>query len=129
MTARSVSGSSPVNCAGYSRPSGKFTVIEFAECTTWLLVRMNPSGVIMKPEPLPLSSRVPRGRFMRCFTSMFTTAGPTRARSEEHTSELQSRRDLVSRLLLEKKKKKIITYQFIKKKKKNKRHLTETSKH
>src|SRR6266496_4935562 len=29
-----------------------------------------------------------------------------RARSEEHTSELQSRRDLVCRLLLEKKKKK-----------------------
>src|SRR5690349_23887525 len=32
------------------------------------------------------------------------TRGP--ARSEEHTSELQSRRDLVCRLLLEKKKKK-----------------------
>src|SRR6266496_4605039 len=32
--------------------------------------------------------------------------GPDRPRSEEHTSELQSRRDLVCRLLLEKKKKK-----------------------
>src|SRR6267378_6994540 len=32
--------------------------------------------------------------------------GPARRRSEEHTSELQSRRDLVCRLLLEKKKKK-----------------------
>src|SRR5690349_22115796 len=31
-------------------------------------------------------------------------------RSEEHTSELQSRRDLVCRLLLEKKKKKFYTY-------------------
>src|SRR5215469_18473288 len=31
--------------------------------------------------------------------------GCNRARSEEHTSELQSRRDLVCRLLLEKKKK------------------------
>src|SRR5690349_21962889 len=31
---------------------------------------------------------------------------PGHARSEEHTSELQSRRDLVCRLLLEKKKKK-----------------------
>src|SRR5882724_12467155 len=40
---------------------------------------MKPSGVIIKPEPLPLSSRVPRGRLMRCFTSMFTTAGATRA--------------------------------------------------
>src|SRR5438874_3037104 len=33
-----------------------------------------------------------------------------RRRSEEHTSELQSRRDLVCRLLLEKKKQKIIKY-------------------
>src|SRR2546428_9358628 len=32
------------------------------------------------------------------------------ARSEEHTSELQSRSDLVCRLLLEKKKNKIMTY-------------------
>src|SRR5690349_24207485 len=37
------------------------------------------------------------------------------SRSEEHTSELQSRRDLVCRLLLEKKKKKkIITYSICK---------------
>src|SRR5690349_22072403 len=33
-------------------------------------------------------------------------AGLPKSRSEEHTSELQSRRDLVCRLLLEKKKKK-----------------------
>src|SRR5690349_24845246 len=48
--------------------------------------------------------------------SLASVAGPVRARpqpgldgdrSEEHTSELQSRRDLVCRLLLEKKKKKI----------------------
>src|SRR5690349_24177039 len=43
--------------------------------------------------------REPRGRSLRAL--------PSRARSEEHTSELQSRRDLVCRLLLEKKKKKI----------------------
>src|SRR5471030_3534572 len=42
-------------------------------------------------------------------------------RSEEHTSELQSLRHLVCRLLLEKKKKKIKNYFLIKKKKKNKR--------
>src|SRR2546421_9648449 len=36
-------------------------------------------------------------------------AGYPRERSEEHTSELQSRSDLVCRLLLEKKKKKNIT--------------------
>src|SRR6266536_4570052 len=39
-------------------------------------------------------------------------------RSEEHTSELQSRVDLVCRLLLEKKKKKENTYAYMKKKKK-----------
>src|SRR6267378_7998343 len=35
-----------------------------------------------------------------------------RGRSEEHTSELQSRRDLVCRLLLEKKKKRVLTHTF-----------------
>src|SRR6266496_1237211 len=39
-------------------------------------------------------------------------------RSEEHTSELQSRRELVCRLLLEKKKKKLIRRSLTKKKKK-----------
>src|SRR5215471_20428389 len=42
-------------------------------------------------------------------------------RSEEHTSELQSRRDLVCRLLLEKKKKKQNNYILLKKKKKLKK--------
>src|SRR5690349_24216491 len=37
---------------------------------------------------------------------------PPRSRSEEHTSELQSRRDLVCRLLLEKKKKKNQHHKF-----------------
>src|SRR6266436_8873744 len=41
-------------------------------------------------------------------------------RSEEHTSELQSRLHLVCRLLLEKKKKKIIPFFFFKNKKKKK---------
>src|SRR6266496_1315352 len=42
-------------------------------------------------------------------------------RSEEHTSELQSRRDLVCRLLLEKKKKKEIKMNHYKKKKNTKK--------
>src|SRR5271165_7388724 len=45
------------------------------------------------------------------------------SRSEEHTSELQSRENLVCRLLLEKKKKKINTIMIIHKKKK-KKHTT-----
>src|SRR6266403_4221216 len=44
---------------------------------------------------------------------------PACSRSEEHTSELQSRRDLVCRLLLEKNKKKQTTPYFVYKKKTN----------
>src|SRR5437870_10001460 len=48
-----------------------------------------------------------RGRWSQASTSSFPAAPQgTRKRSEEHTSELQSRGHLVCRLLLEKKKKK-----------------------
>src|SRR5690349_23364164 len=62
-------------------------------------------------DALPISGRCARaGRADRC-TGPASRAGRAAAsgragRSEEHTSELQSRRDLVCRLLLEKKKKK-----------------------
>src|SRR5215469_9816598 len=63
--------------------------------------------------------------------TMFMTLGWLRGRtslrrSEEHTSELQSRRDLVCRLLLEKKKKKkkrVITKKKKKKQKKKKKKI------
>src|SRR5690349_24254977 len=49
----------------------------------------------------------------RCAKQTVESPGARRhcrgSRSEEHTSELQSRRDLVCRLLLEKKKKKIVS--------------------
>src|SRR5206468_10711525 len=47
-----------------------------------------------------------------------------RPRSEEHTSELQSRSDLVCRLLLEKKKKKNKTTKITRKKKKKSQMIT-----
>src|SRR5215475_15320498 len=50
-----------------------------------------------------------------------------RARSEEHTSELQSRENLVCRLLLEKKKKKNKRTTIKKKKKKNKKKTNQTN--
>src|SRR5712664_4404160 len=53
--------------------------------------------------------------------------GWRRLRSEEHTSELQSRSDLVCRLLLEKKKKNIHTMK-LKKKKQNKKKKKKKSK-
>src|SRR6266508_1305995 len=48
---------------------------------------------------------------------------PGKTRSEEHTSELQSRGHLVCRLLLEKKKKKIIYISLYNKKKKKKKKI------
>src|SRR5690349_25150659 len=54
-------------------------------------------------DALPISEM----RTERRIRNLFSVAcRPTEYRSEEHTSELQSRRDLVCRLLLEKKKKK-----------------------
>ena len=79
ITARSVSGSSPISRPGYSRPSGKLTVICVASCTTWLLVKMNPSGAITNPEPLPPISRAPCRLRRCCLMSMLTTEGATRS--------------------------------------------------
>src|SRR3712207_6948223 len=57
---------------------------------------------------LPPPCRVPGGRRVAAGGGAGDLRGPSREfRSEEHTSELQSRQYLVCRLLLEKKKKKI----------------------
>src|SRR6266576_537808 len=61
----------------------------------------------------------------RSFGADPSVVGSHAARSEEHTSELQSRRDLVCRLLLEKKKKTKCTITRVKKKKK-KRNTKKT---
>src|SRR5690349_23095544 len=59
---------------------------------------------------LPTRTRHPeRSLYLADGTEILVSIGYVRERSEEHTSELQSRRDLVCRLLLEKKKKKIKT--------------------
>ena len=50
-TARSVSGSRPRTFAGNSSPVLVVTLTLRAFSTTWLLVRMNPSGLITTPEP------------------------------------------------------------------------------
>src|SRR5215211_9325622 len=66
-------------------------------------------------------SRSTRPRCRRWSAAPVTTCTsrtPTRCRSEEHTSELQSHSDLVCRLLLEKKKKNITLSHMLKKKKK-----------
>src|SRR2546422_2677548 len=53
-----------------------------------------------------LRSRISTGTRNATSTTAATATTPTAIRSEEHTSELQSRLHLVCRLLLEKKKKK-----------------------
>src|SRR6267378_6325277 len=66
----------------------------------FLMIRRPPRSTLF---PYTTLFRSMRGRF---FTRRRARAGhePSTHRSEEHTSELQSRRDLVCRLLLEKKK-------------------------
>src|SRR2546422_9615569 len=61
-------------------------------------------------DALPIWSRIlcwTTSTFCLVLRSTTSQAAPCRTRSEEHTSELQSRLHLVCRLLLEKKKKKI----------------------
>src|SRR6266567_137248 len=59
---------------------------------------MNPSGVIMKPEPFPLISRASRRTLTRCLMSMLTTAEATRATALTTVREYSSSRAESSRL-------------------------------
>src|SRR5690349_22553985 len=82
------------------------------------MIRRPPRSTLFPYTTLFRSRGRPAGRVARAMartrgSEPRTTATPrsrharrSAARSEEHTSELQSRRDLVCRLLLEKKKKK-----------------------
>src|SRR5438067_9494718 len=63
-----------------------------------------PYTTLFRSRPFPRTSCCERTRASRADRPSIITTGS--ARSEEHTSELQSRFDLVCRLLLEKKKKK-----------------------
>src|SRR5687768_18159739 len=80
----------------------------------FLMIRRPPRSTLFpyttlfrSPSPTRCRSRTSRSRCRRAGTSRRSHAPTTwTARSEEHTSELQSRLHLVCRLLLEKKKKK-----------------------
>src|SRR5204863_10174121 len=79
----------------------------------FLMIRRPPRSTLFPYTTLFRSSEThklfPRHVPVLMVTDSFRSARTPEclARSEEHTSELQSRRDLVCRLLLEKKKKKI----------------------
>jgi hypothetical protein len=59
-TARSVCGSSPIRAPWNRRPPVRVTSMSAAPWTTWLLVRMKPSGVKRKPDPPPRPCRPER---------------------------------------------------------------------
>src|SRR5690349_23788533 len=70
-----------------------------------------PQGAKMSPDTSYFYSKILFAANRRATDDVFnllnsaiSAKGPFKNRSEEHTSELQSRRDLVCRLLLEKKK-------------------------
>src|SRR5699024_12162956 len=70
----------------------------------------SPSSAWSSPVPLPQKPKTQKRIFLArltrfLFVSSCSTSWPLQSRSEEHTSELQSRFDLVCRLLLETKKK------------------------
>src|SRR5205809_3265042 len=74
----------------------------------FLMIRRPPRSTLF-PYTTLFRSRTPARRRRRCSSSACrysASATACRPRSEEHTSELQSRLHLVCRLLLEKKKKK-----------------------
>src|SRR5215203_7005060 len=92
----------------------------------FLMIRRPPRSTLFPYTTLFRSDRRPRRADCRRLlpgADVPATAVRVSVRSEEHTSELQSRQYLVCRLLLEKKKKKIIyTFNYKKKKKKKKRN-------
>src|SRR5438067_7413673 len=69
------------------------------------MIRRPPRSTLFPYTTLFRSSRLLRSHFPARRAPSPTTEAPPHCRSEEHTSELQSRFDLVCRLLLEKKKK------------------------
>src|SRR3712207_7345469 len=74
-----------------------------------------PPGRGRGSDPAPRGGRQSRGQGADPLCFLDGELGPTggRGRSEEHTSELQSRQYLVCRLLLEKKKKKQQEYSLL----------------
>src|SRR6266576_6011061 len=68
----------------------------------FLMIRRPPRSTLF---PYTTLFRSPTSPTSSPSSEWRTSAHPGRRRSEEHTSELQSRRDLVCRLRLEKKKK------------------------
>src|SRR5215813_14760144 len=88
----------------------------------FLMIRRPPRSTLFPYTTLFRSTRPPPVRRSSLCRSRRRRTDPCRSRrSEEHTSELQSRPHLVCRLLLEKKKKNIYALTIMKNKKINKK--------
>src|SRR5206468_8030647 len=103
IPSRTISGAPPAASATTGAPD--------ASASTHTIPKSSSAGKI-RPRAAPsscrsvASSRRPANAMFpsgRCELSRATASSAARSRSEEHTSELQSRSDLVCRLLLEKK--------------------------
>src|SRR5215510_15814691 len=90
----------------------------------FLMIRRPPRSTLF---PYTTLFRSP-ACFMRRLPTVIAAPSPQRRRSEEHTSELQSRGHLVCRLLLEKKKKIVCILSLYKKKKKKKKQIKKQTK-
>src|SRR6266496_5328907 len=98
--------------------------VQFSLFFFFLMIRRPPRSTLFPYTTLFRSA--PRPRQLSC--GALYGSRPGHRRSEEHTSELQSRRDLVCRLLLEKKNKKIRIPITPKKQYKNMKHALRQGK-
>src|SRR5216683_6792919 len=103
----------------------RLIVVSISVCPFFffLMIRRPPRSTLFPYTTLFRSSAIygsdAIGGVVNIITRTDFTGTEATVRSEEHTSELQSRSDLVCRLLLEKKKKKVQNHQPTKKKKKD----------
>src|SRR5476649_3054391 len=96
----------------------------FFACVFFFLMIRRPPRSTLFPYTTLFRSRLTKSRY---FDFGLCDLDFRKARSEEHTSELQSHSDIVCRLLLEKKKKNLLTFPFITKKKKKKKKIKTTT--
>src|SRR5471030_3392922 len=95
-----------------------FVVFIFLLFFFFLMIRRPPRSTLF---PYTTLFRSNDNRSLLTWLTQWGTSGRCQWRSEEHTSELQSLRHLVCRLLLEKKKKQLQVEQPLKKKTKKTR--------
>src|SRR6266496_5203382 len=102
-----------------TRSPGPWVRIAFAMFAVgWGANQFSPMLIVYRHE-LGLTAGAVAGLFLVYALTLIPGALVGGPRSEEHTSELQSRRDLVCRLLLEKKKKTKYCIYIVRKYKKN----------